>query len=151
MFTELHVNFQFDSLLEKASEKQQKLVPSLQENKMVPATNVPENPLPFMNCPATTQTLCNSGGSEYVYGCCPFAKAVCCPDHATCCPSGMECSMTTTAMCAGNRSVMVRMHNSAVHIHWKPDIRMPITTEKNCLISGLFLYAIHTVRDAYNK
>jgi len=95
---------EFDSLLEKASEKQQKLVTSLRK-KMVPATFVPRKLLPPFLCPAPSQTLCNSGGSELVYGCCPLAKAVCCPDHYTCCPSGMECA--TKGMCAGNRSVMV--------------------------------------------
>ena len=106
LFTELHVNFQFDLLLEKASVKQQKLVTSLHK-KMVPATFVPRKLLPPFLCPAPSQTLCNSGGSELVYGCCPLAKAVCCPDHTTCCPSGMECA--TKGMCASNRSVMVRI------------------------------------------
>ena len=96
-----------DFLLEKASKKQQRLEPSLQR-KMVPATNVPLNPIPFMNCDIL-QTRCNSGGTDLI-GCCPFAGAVCCSDRRTCCPGGMECVNTTEPMCAaGNRSVMVRI------------------------------------------
>ena len=103
----MHANFQMDSLLEKASKPQQNLVPS-PKMKMVPATYVPENPLPsYLNCPAPTQTLCNSMGSSFLFGCCPLTNAVCCPDLATCCPSGMECAKEG-AMCAGNRSFMVR-------------------------------------------
>ena len=94
-----------DPLLQKAPEEQQELVPSYPK-KMVPATNVPENPLPFMNC-EYRQTLCNSGGSDLIFGCCPFFRAVCCPDRRTCCPGGMECATTTAPMCAGRRSVMV--------------------------------------------
>lgn len=107
LFSRVHDKFQTDSLHEKASQKQQKLVPSPQK-KMVPATHVPENPLPFMNC-EYQQTLCNSGGSDIIWGCCPFANAVCCSDYSTCCPNGMECATTTTAMCASNSSVMVRL------------------------------------------
>ena len=29
------------------------------------------------------------------------------------------------------------------NIHWKPDIRIHFIPQENCLISGLFLYAIH--------
>jgi len=101
-----HRSAMMDSLLEKASKPQQNLVPS-PKMKMVPATYVPENPLPsYLNCPAPTQTLCNSMGSTFLFGCCPLTNAVCCPDHATCCPSGMECAKEG-AMCAGNRSFMV--------------------------------------------
>ena len=32
-----------------------------------------------------------------------------------------------------------------VNIHWKPDIRISFIQKENGLISGLFLYAIHTV------
>ena len=98
---------QMDSLLEKASEKQQRLEPGLRR-KMVPATNVPLNPYPFRDCDYP-ETLCHSQGTFLdQYGCCPFSGAVCCPDRRTCCPSRMECVTTTGPMCAGNRSVMVR-------------------------------------------
>jgi len=96
-----------DSLLEKASEKQERLEPRGLRRKMVPATNVPEWPIPFFDNCDYTETLCNSQGFDIVYGCCPFAGAVCCPDLRTCCPGGMECITTTGPMCAGNRSIMV--------------------------------------------
>ena len=99
-----------DSLLEKASEKQERHEPRGLRRKMVPATNVPEWPIPFFDNCDYTETLCNSQGFDIVYGCCPFAGAVCCPDLRTCCPGGMECITTTGPMCAGNRSIMVRKH-----------------------------------------
>ncbi|XP_030645642.1 granulin a [Chanos chanos] len=38
----------------------------------------------------TDQTCCKS--SETTWGCCPSAKAVCCPDMKHCCPAGYTCS-----------------------------------------------------------
>ena len=35
--------------------------------------------------------------------------------------------------------------SSVMPIHWKPDVRIPFIPEENGLISGLFIYAIHTV------
>ena len=35
--------------------------------------------------------------------------------------------------------------SSVMPIHWKPDVRIPFIPEGNVLMSGLFLYAIHTV------
>jgi len=39
-------------------------------------------------CPDGT-TCCKLTSGEY--GCCPFAKAVCCADHLHCCPTGYTC------------------------------------------------------------
>jgi len=87
------------------SEEQNQLAASFRE-KMVPATNVPQLPMPYMNCNFETQTMCNSVGSQWIWGCCPFAEAVCCPDRTTCCPGGTECA-TKEGWCTGNRSLMV--------------------------------------------
>ena len=99
-------NLQINSLLEQESEEQNQLAASFRE-KMVPATNVPQLPMPYMNCNFETQTMCNSVGSQWIWGCCPFAEAVCCPDRTTCCPGGTECA-TKEGWCTGNRNLMVR-------------------------------------------
>eukprot|EP00047_Mylnosiga_fluctuans_P001131 m.214045 g.214045 ORF g.214045 m.214045 type:complete len:90 (+) comp10143_c3_seq2:2288-2557(+) len=41
-------------------------------------------------CP-TDNTCCPAGGGSY--GCCPYAKAVCC-SGGLCCPSGTTCNKT---------------------------------------------------------
>jgi len=47
------------------------------------------------NCPAdnclTNQTCCSTAFPG-IYGCCPFANAICCPDQQSCCPNDTECS-----------------------------------------------------------
>ena len=114
MFTNVHVNFQMDSLLEKASVKQLKPVPGIQR-KLIPAWIVKRDPEPALKCQSDEfvmqQTPCLYGGSDDVMGCCPFQWGVCCQDHRTCCVSPMECVTTADgkAMCATNSSVTVRL------------------------------------------
>ncbi|XP_029369455.1 progranulin-like [Echeneis naucrates] len=38
------------------------------------------------------ETCCKT---THGYSCCPFPKAVCCPDMAHCCPQGFRCNMVT--------------------------------------------------------
>ena len=41
--------------------------------------------------------------------------------------------------------MIVKLSEFDFEVHWKPDIRIPFIPEENGLVSGLFLYAIHTV------
>ena len=111
-----------DSILEKASEKQQMLMPSFRR-KLIPAWTVKEDPNPSLRCEEDEflmqQTPCLYNGTEDVWGCCPFVTGICCSDHRTCCPMWldshqsipMECAKTADgqAMCATKSSIMVRI------------------------------------------
>ncbi|KAK0423893.1 hypothetical protein QR680_008391 [Steinernema hermaphroditum] len=42
---------------------------------------------------STISAQCGEG-TQCPSGCCPFAKAVCCPDNKHCCPPGTQCDTT---------------------------------------------------------
>merc|ERR1711934_1256285 len=46
---------------------------------------------PAGTCPST-ETCCELSGGQY--GCCPYANADCCTDHAHCCPNGYSCDLS---------------------------------------------------------
>ncbi|XP_075033394.1 progranulin-like isoform X3 [Mixophyes fleayi] len=55
--------------------------PALKQDATVKCDDVTE-------CPGTS-TCCRLASGEW--GCCPFEKAVCCPDKVHCCPNGFAC------------------------------------------------------------
>ncbi|KAH0503949.1 Granulins protein [Microtus ochrogaster] len=58
-------------------------------------TKLPGYPVKDVKC--DTEVSCPDGYTccrlaSGAWGCCPFTKAVCCPDHKTCCPQGFSCT-----------------------------------------------------------